>query len=253
MLTHTKNLEKGATITPFKLKFNEIEDITIANNIPESVSNLKFNRSSSIFNSSKKDVNPKASKFTILNSISTASTKIQSWGKDWESKSKTDDDCSQLLIQDQFMKTDSKSLRAMYATINEKMIRNQDKIKQKEELLNSLESSGYLMEETQFNNSKCKIKKISLLRNPINKEFPSMRNNKSPYPDSPKSTSTSSEYSILKKRRLSKSVKRVYTSEIEVEDYQQTGIRHFFKLYLDDDIGVTPKVQFEMQISVIQS
>lgn len=127
-----------------------------------------------------------------------------------------------------------------------------DKFKQREMLSAQLETSGYLVDSKHYNDSKFKIKRISLYRNPNNKEFNSMKTCKNETNSNSKSSLQSSEFSILKKRRYSKSAKRRYNSEIEVDDYLDPKTKHYFKVFIDEDIGITPAVQVQMEISVIK-
>lgn len=231
-----QNWSLGKIITPYKLKFKDIEDFPSLEVNPDKVSKIHFCKVNSLLNQT-------APGTELPNSKNTISTHYDTFKK---VRSKTQED---LIPGDLYKPNVVEDLKKKYDCLNNKL-RKKDSLIEREKIEKRLLTNGYLVNESKFNNSKCKMKDVSILRNPINKEFPSMKNDKSPFSESPKLANQSSEYSVLKKRRLSRSVKRVYTSEFEIEDYMEPAIKHYFKLYLDDDIGITPKVQFEMIASV---
>ena len=53
-------------------------------------------------------------------------------------------------------------------------------------------------------------------------------------------------YDILKKRRLSKSVQKQYSNDIELDDYYDSTVKLYFKLFRDEDVGINENVQKEL-------
>lgn len=117
--------------------------------------------------------------------------------------------------------------------------------------LSHLKQSGYAIPFDKKDDSKAKLKLISLIRQPYHKEVKSLKlfEEKSKVSVSGKKEESLKNYNILKKRRFSKSQEKTYNSEIELEDYVDSKSL-FFKIYLDDDIGITENVQLEMAESV---
>lgn len=142
---------------------------------------------------------------------------------------------------------------------------------------NLLYESGYLIQQSQQNNSKEKIKACSVIRQPQCKEFLSAKVKNEMFStlnlvnsckklfldDEETNTQRCNDDKIdltfenivknrekLRKKKFSRSVKRVYNSDIKVRDTAFPYTERHFKLYLDEDIGITQSVQCEMIESV---
>lgn len=189
-------------------------------------------------------------------------------------------------------KVESKNIRLSDKKINEYKLKIEEanrKLKEKKEnddkifelqenYKNLLYESGYLIHQSQQNNSKEKIKACSVIRQPQCKEFlsakvknelfstlnlvnsckklflddddnaASQRNNNDKFDLTFENNIKNRDK--LRKKKLSRSVKRIYNSDISVKDTAYPYIERRFKLYLDEDIGITSSVQCEMIESV---
>lgn len=159
--------------------------------------------------------------------------------------------------------------------IEERRNKKAEKILQETQVIKeSLEEIGYMVDDKNFKNSKYKIKKVSLFRQPTNKEFKSAKASDNFFStlntvdkqvkEMPVSnlsvnknssfvkkhfTNKQNDYRIMKKR-YSNSVKRVFDSVITLTDSGNGCFKKDFKIFTDEDIGITPHVQFEMTEAV---
>lgn len=128
------------------------------------------------------------------------------------------------------------------------MEKKYEKDQLKKKVDKSLEKTGFMLPQNDFNNSKLKVKAISALRSSFTgKEFSSVKQPPDNSKFSPRTERELDCYSVMKKRRLSKSVQKQYASELILDDLYDENEKIYFKLYCDDDIGISKIIQEEME------
>ena len=130
--------------------------------------------------------------------------------------------------------------------------------KERIKIKKSLVETGYMVDEISFKKSKEKVKNISIYRQPFHKEFPSAKGSDVLFSTLNEfeaynlcKNNNDKDFTILKKRKLSRSASKIYTSDIILTDTTYPYFKRVFKIYQDEDIGITPQVQVEMIESVI--
>lgn len=141
-------------------------------------------------------------------------------------------------------------IKELSRKLNQKINEKKEKERLKKEIDRTLSKTGYLIEEQGFNDSKAKVKRISLHRQPYNKEFPSAKQYKENDKSLPKYKEDLENYSIIKKRIISTSEKKRFSVNLELNDYYNSKKTLFFKYFADEEIGISEFIQCEMTESV---
>ena len=189
-----------------------------------------------------------------------------------------DDSCVKYLLSTDFSekkdykKVDIEKIKEMSNNLSKKLqsVKEQrllKSLKEKDEVKKTLKDTGYLVNDTYFNDSKFKIKKISYYRQPYHKEFPSAKNDQKIF-STLNTLNTSkrfcemefqknsealcpNEFNILKKKKFCRSAAKIYDSEIVVTDTAYPFKKFSFKIYTDEDIGISGFIQGEMHENVL--
>lgn len=136
-----------------------------------------------------------------------------------------------------------------------------------EEIEHKLQNTGYIVSKNTFKNSKIKLKRLSALKqsnifnnkNIKNFESASVKSYKEDNSLNPRyiqniynKFNNIQNYKLFKRTRniVSHSVKKTYSSQIILYDYENYNKQMAFKIFMDEDIGITEQVQQEMDINV---
>jgi hypothetical protein len=128
---------------------------------------------------------------------------------------------------------------------NIKLKREKEKDRLTNEMNITLCKTGYLVKPELFNDSKAKIRRISIHRRHFNKEFSSVKQYRENKKFMPKQKEELEYYSSDKSRCISITTKKIKSADLELYDSNPKKSL-FFKVFIDEAIGITSSVQYEL-------